>query len=118
MFLIKLRWSVEGDYSLLSFLFSHFADSSPIRRQPSAAETASADSPKLRVRTMASGESISRTTAVTLATTTASTTYTTAPFEPNVVSRHLVITVMFLVLKIRFSSYDLVHFSIPNDSTL
>lgn len=59
-------------------------DSSPIRRQPSAAETASADSPKLGVRTMASGESVSRTKAVTAATTTASTTTTTAPLEPIV----------------------------------
>jgi len=96
------------------FLFLHFADSSPIRRQPSAAETASADSPKVRVRTMASGESVSR-TSVTAATTTASNTTTTAPLEPIVVSRHLFITLAFLVFKIRFISCDLVHFSAAND---
>jgi hypothetical protein len=41
---------------------------------------------------MASGESVSRTAAAATATTTASTTSNTAPLEPIVVSRRLIIT--------------------------
>ena len=62
-----------------------FPDSSPIRRPPSAADMASGDSPKLRVRTMVSGEVSSRTSQPPAATSTTVTT-TTASLEPVVVS--------------------------------
>ena len=87
-------------YLLLLLLSFFFADSSPIRRLPSAAEMASADSPKLRVRTLASGDSVSRTAAAAPAATATSTTTTTAPLEPIVVRLNLFIARVFIVFRI------------------